>query len=456
MEGKSRYYFIGIGGIGMSALARYMKAMGADVAGYDCSSSELTTELESAGIPITFEDNRASIETTCKVVSDDLVVIRTPAVPSDNDILLYFREQKAEVIKRSEMLARIAGSRTCIAVAGTHGKTTTSSILAHILASTGIGCTAFVGGIMTGYRSNVIINPESPYVVIEADEFDHSFHHLDPQMAIITSTDVDHLDVYQDKDSFATAFRDFAKRIHPDGLLLRHNSVPAFEVEAEQRSYAIDTAELRATEVHVASGRFHFNLEYDDLEIGGLSLSLPGRHNILNAIAACGIALELDVSPDEIRSALQSYQGVRRRFELIFRSPSMVYIDDYAHHPTEIEACISSVRELYPDKKLTVIFQPHLFSRTRDFMDGFAESLSLADEVILLPIYPARESAIEGVDSEALLDRISVTNRRVCEKGELPSIIASMELEVLLTLGAGDIDRLIPALKKLLSDITDA
>jgi len=456
MEGIKRYYFIGIGGIGMSALARYVKAMGAEVAGYDRNPSELITQLESEGIPVTFDDDRATIEAAFKVVSEDLLVVRTPAVPLDNDILTYYQEAKANVMKRSELLARIAGSKTCIAVAGTHGKTTTTSILAHLLASSEIGCTAFVGGIMPSYKGNVIIDTDSPYVVLEADEFDRSFHHLDPFMAIITSTDADHLDIYETKDSFGQAFKEFAERVDPKGLLLHYEEVSSFEADVNQVAYNIDGGALRATSVRVASGQFHFDLEYGAYAIGNLTIPLPGRHNVLNALAACGIALELGVSEINIRKALASYTGVKRRFELIFRSHSQVFIDDYAHHPTEIEACISSVRELYPDSKLTVVFQPHLYSRTRDFMDGFAQSLSQADEVILLPIYPARELPIQGVDSEAILDLVSVTNKLVCEKGELPSLIAARELEVLLTLGAGDIDRLIPALKKQLTDLADA
>jgi UDP-N-acetylmuramate--alanine ligase len=456
MEEIKRYYFIGIGGIGMSALARYVKAMGADVAGYDRSPSELTAQLESEGIPITFEDDRSTIESALKVISEDLLVVRTPAVPIENDILTYFQEASAKVKKRSELLARIAASKTCIAVAGTHGKTTTTSILAHLLASSEIGCTAFVGGIMPAYNGNVIIDTDSPYVVLEADEFDRSFHHLDPYMAIITSTDADHLDIYETKDSFGKAFEEFAKRVGPKGLLLHHVEVSSFDTPVRQCAYDIDGGTLRATNVHVSSGQFHFDLEFGAHFIENLSIPLPGRHNVLNALAACGIALEIGISELIIRKALASYVGVKRRFELVYRTQSHVFIDDYAHHPTEIEACISSVRELYPDSKLTVVFQPHLYSRTRDFMTGFAESLSQADEVILLPIYPARELPIQGVDSEALLDLISVTNRLVCEKGQLPSLIATRELEVLLTLGAGDIDRLIPAIKKQLSDLADA
>ncbi len=455
MDRASRYYFIGIGGIGMSALARYIKALGSDVAGYDLSRSDLTTQLESEGIPICYEDDRLDIAPAFKVVNEDLIVVRTPAVPNANDILQYYREEQATIMKRSELLASIASSKKCIAVAGTHGKTTTSSILAHLLASSQIGCTAFVGGIMPLYDSNVIIDSKSPYVVLEADEFDRSFHHLDPYMAIITSIDADHLDIYEDAESFKKAFAQFASGIDSEGLLLRHDDVPSFKAEVDQITYGIDRATLRATEVHVAKGRFVFNLEYRDLEIRGLSLPLPGRHNVLNGLAACGIALELGVPVESIRNGLLSYRGVKRRFELIYRDSSLVFIDDYAHHPTEIDACISSVRELYPDKKITVVFQPHLYSRTRDFMDDFALSLSQADEVILLPIYPARELPIEGVDSKALLDRVSVTNRVLCEKGELPSLIAPRELEVLLTMGAGDIDRLVPTLKQQLSDRSD-
>ncbi|MCL4135208.1 UNVERIFIED_CONTAM: hypothetical protein GTU68_061934, partial [Idotea baltica] len=319
----------------MSALARYVKAMGAEVAGYDRSASVLTKQLEAEGIDITYIDNRSEIADGFKVVGDDLLVVRTPAVPALSDISTYFRESGAEVVKRSQFLAQIAAAKKCIAVAGTHGKTTTSSILAHILASSEVGCTAFVGGIMTTYKSNVIINTQSDYVVLEADEFDRSFHHLNPQMAIITSTDADHLDIYQDNKTFAKAFSDFAGRVLLDGLLLRHESVPCFDVEVSQNSYDIDGGDLRAIDVHVSQGQYHFNLEYKEYELSGLTLPLPGRHNVLNCLSACGVALELGVSEEELRLALASYKGVKRRFELIYRSASRVFIDDYAHHPTE-------------------------------------------------------------------------------------------------------------------------
>lgn len=446
MTEAKRYYFIGIGGIGMSALARYVAAAGAAVAGYDRTPSPLTAQLEAEGMRISYSDTEADIPTEFRSIDDELLVVRTPAVPSDNQVLSYFRAVGARIVKRSEFLAAIAASKTCLAVAGTHGKTTTSSILAHIMATSSLGCTAFVGGIMTGYQSNVIIDTDSPYVVLEADEFDRSFHHLAPQQAIVTSTDADHLDIYDAPEAFQQAFQDFAMRVLPDGLLLHHAEVRGLETKASSRDYGIAQGELRAESVVVKDGRFHFDIVGTELQ--GLSLPLPGRHNVLNALAACGIALELGVRPDEIRAAFASYGGVKRRFEFIHQDAERVYIDDYAHHPTEIQACISSVRELYPGKKVTVIFQPHLFSRTRDFMDGFAESLSLADELILLPIYPARELPIAGVDSQALLSKVGLTNKLLCEKGEVPARIAAAELEVLLTLGAGDIDRLVPLIHK--------
>lgn len=445
---KQRYFFIGIGGIGMSALARYFLANGCAVGGYDKTRSDLTRSLEKEGMMVVYEDDKNVIPQEFRTVNDSLLVVRTPAVPINSAITQYYSEAGAEIKKRSEVLSAIAASKQCIAVAGTHGKTTTSSILGHILHRSSLGCTAFVGGILTGYEANVLIDPDSPYVVLEADEFDRSFHHLDPRWAIVTSTDADHLDIYGSGEQFISAFEEFIAKVSVS--VFTHRSVPADIKNEKTLDYGIDEGHIQAKNIRVHDGRFHFDIVAKEWTFSDASISLPGRHNVLNCMAAIAICKAVGVGESEIRSGLVSYRGVKRRFEYMANEVDIVFIDDYAHHPTEIEACISSVRELYPEKKLTLAFQPHLYSRTRDFMPGFAKSLSMADELILLPIYPAREEPIEGVTSEVLLQQISVTNKVLCEKEELPSLIATRELEVLLTLGAGDIDREIPRIQDLL------
>lgn len=448
MKQKSKYFFIGVGGIGMSALARYVNAQGHQVAGYDRTSTELTKELEGEGIDIIYSDDPGSIPKEFLTITDDLLVVRTPAVPRENALLKFFLDQGAHMLKRSEFLAHLSSEKRCIAVAGTHGKTTTTSILAHILHNSPLGCTAFVGGIMTGYGTNVIINPASPFIVLEADEFDRSFHYLRPEVAIVTSTDADHLDIYGDSDSVKAAFTQFVGQVEAQGRVFAHVEAELDTNQEPRFSYGIEEGDIQARNIRVKDGSFVFDADFGSENATGLSLSLPGRHNILNALAASAAALKVGVPLSDVVSALRSYKGVRRRFEFIDVSRELIFIDDYAHHPSEITACISSVKELFPEKKITAVFQPHLFSRTQDFMDGFAEALSLADELILVEIYPARERPIFGVSSSVLLDKVMLTNKVLCEKEELPSHIAARELEVLLTMGAGDIDREIPRIQK--------
>lgn len=444
-----KYYFIGIGGIGMSALARYLHAEGHEVAGYDRSSSPLTESLEAEGMTIGYEDALSSIPSSFQNIGEDLQVVRTPAVPMETFIIQFFTKAGAAIMKRSQMLASLSSSKRCIAVAGTHGKTTTSSILAHLLRSSELGCTAFVGGIMTGYDTNVLIDPKSPFIVLEADEFDRSFHYLEPEIAIVTSTDADHLDIYGDGDSVKAAFVEFASRVRPEGRIIAHVDT-GLEACPEAGRYGIERGGIRAENIRVEAGRFVFDADFSGIRVEGLSISLPGRHNVLNALAACSVALHLGVDAETVKAALASYAGVRRRFEFVERNEEVVFIDDYAHHPSEIQACVSSVKELFPGKRITAVFQPHLFSRTRDFMDGFAAALSEVNEVVLVDIYPAREEPIDGVSSQRLLEKISVTNKVLCEKGKLPAHIAARDLEVLLTMGAGDIDREIPRIQEAL------
>jgi UDP-N-acetylmuramate--alanine ligase len=450
MRSKEKYYFIGIGGIGMSALARYFKAAGAQVAGYDKTPSPLIDRLVEEGIEISFSQAEEQIPSYIIEADEELLVVRTPAVPADSAIIRYFEQKGVTIKKRSEVLAMVAASKRCLAVAGTHGKTTTSSILGHVLHQSSLSCTAFVGGVMSGYESNILLDPESDFVVLEADEFDRSFHRLRPEKAIITSMDPDHLDIYGDEQEFKRAFQAFAAQVESDIFHDIHVDLEGKELNVH--SYGIEKGDVQAKNLRVRDGRFEFDLSLGSETWKGLSLDLPGRHNILNAIAALSMCHSLGVSEQEVRDGLASYQGVKRRFEYVLKDEGLVFIDDYAHHPSEIDASIHAARELYPGSKLTVAFQPHLFSRTRDFMTGFAESLSRADELILLPIYPAREEPIPGITSDALLDQIGLTNKVLCVKEELPTYIAGRELEVLLTLGAGDIDREIPRIKDILSE----
>ena len=426
----------------MSALARYFNAAGSSVAGYDITPSHLTLALESEGIQVIYDDQVSKIPVEYQDPDERLLVIRTPAVPITSPLISFYLDKGSAIKKRSEVLAELARSKRCIAIAGTHGKTTTTSILGHILHQSELGCTAFIGGVLTGYDSNLLIDPESDIMVLEADEFDRSFHHLAPESAVITSLDADHLDVYGSEEVFIDAFKEFARSVK--GRLLVHDEASQHFDSHDLLSYGIEQGTLRATNIRVISGRFFFDLEYDSMRLNDLSVALPGRHNILNTTAAIGVCISLGISEKEIRSGLEGYLGVKRRFEIVHQQDELVFIDDYAHHPSEIRACIDAVRELYPSKRITVVFQPHLYSRTRDFMTGFADTLSQADELILLPIYPARESPIAGVTSEVLLEQIRVTNKVLCEKEEVPTLIAQRELEVLLTLGAGDIDRQIP------------
>jgi len=449
MKVQEKIYFIGIGGIGMSALARFFHAKGHTVAGYDKSDSPLIQELIQEGIPVILEDDVEALPSFLD--AKDTLIVRTPAVPAETLILLHLQARGFQMKKRSELLAIVAQGMRTIAVAGTHGKTTTSSMIAHLLHHSGIGCNAFIGGVMTGYDTNVLIDPHAEYMVLEADEFDRSFHHLHPEIAVVTSVDPDHLDIYGSEEEFKKAFEVFAAGVQKGGRLFRQADVPAFSREMDQKTYGIDEGKVKSTEIIVKNGAFHFDLEYEGKVIKDLILHMPGRHNVLNATAASAVTLSLGISEDKLRKALFDYQGVQRRFQFIQKGPKVFMIDDYAHHPSEIQACLSAARELFPDKRLTVAFQPHLFTRTRDFMEGFAKSLSMADELVLLPIYPARELPIAGVSSEVLLEKVSVANKLLCTKELLPKHFAERELEVLMILGAGDIDRTIPLINSVLS-----
>lgn len=449
MKTKNNIYFIGIGGIGMSALARYFLANGHSVAGYDRTESELTAKLKLVGAEIHYADDIQMIPLSF-TNKENTTVVYTPAVPSGHSELTYFKENGFELLKRSQMLGRITEDTFCIAVAGTHGKTTTSTMIAHLLKDSGKRINAFLGGVAANYSSNLILDDIPEYTVVEADEFDRSFLTLKPNIAVVTSTDPDHLDIYGDHTEMKKTFQEFVDKIEPDGLLIQRKGLNLKSENAT--TYAIDeNADADTSNVHIENEAFHFDFEHNNDKYTDLILGMPGKHNVENATAAMVVSKELKISEDKIRAALQSFRGVQRRFQLISNTTSITYIDDYAHHPTEISAAIESAKMLYPNRKLTVVFQPHLFSRTRDFLEEFATSLTKSDEVILLDIYPARELPIEGVSSQVLLDKIKNENKALVVKETLVDFLMDKDLDVLMTLGAGDIDRLVAPLKHMIT-----
>jgi UDP-N-acetylmuramate--alanine ligase len=445
LEAINRVYFVGIGGIGMSALARYFAKRGCLVAGYDKTRTELCASLEAEGISIEYHDETGLLPEAFQADSAETLIVYTPAIPTNAALLNYFKDNGFSLKKRSEVLGLISEGQFCIAVAGTHGKTTTSSMIAHILKETGYDCTAFLGGIATNYNSNFLLG-DNDTVVVEADEYDRSFLALHPDIAVITSMDADHLDIYGDASQLEDSFKLFAAQLKPEGTLIVKSGLPI----ATGLSYGLNSrAEINGLNVRVEDGFFVFNFVAGEVEINDIRMLLPGKHNVENAVAAIAVALKLGIDPITVREALGNFKGVRRRFEYVVKSGSHVYIDDYAHHPEELRACFNAVRELYPEKKLTVIFQPHLFSRTRDFADGFAEVLGTADELLLLDIYPARELPIEGVNSQMLIDKIQLENKTLCSKENVVAVVQEKNPELLLTVGAGDIDTLILPLKVL-------
>ncbi|MET4081401.1 UDP-N-acetylmuramate--alanine ligase [Pedobacter sp. UYP30] len=439
-------YFVGIGGIGMSALARYFAHIGCLVAGYDKTKTKLTEELEKEGVYIDYVDDKNLIHGVFAKPKDDTLIVYTPAIPKDTQILNHFKENGFELKKRSEVLGLISESMFCIAIAGTHGKTTTSAMVAHVLKATGYDCTAFLGGIATNYNSNVLYGNNN-VMVVEADEFDRSFLTLHPNIAVITSMDADHLDIYGDKSHLDESFNLFARQLKEDGTLFFHNGLAL----SKGISYAAEEeADIQAENIQVSGHKFVFDYRSEAEVIKDIHLMLPGKHNVENATAAIAIALKLGIDKEKIREAIASFKGVKRRFEYLVNNENHIYIDDYAHHPEELKACFAAVRQLYPNKKLTVVFQPHLFSRTRDFGDDFAKVLSTVDELLLLEIYPAREKPIEGIDSTFLLNKITLENKKICGKDFVRDEVKKAKPELLLTVGAGDIDTLRDSLKDIL------
>jgi UDP-N-acetylmuramate--alanine ligase len=453
-QNKKNIYLLGIGGIGMSALARYFKAKGYHVAGYDRTESDLTRQLQKEGMDIHYEDNIERIPENFRNPEETLVVF-TPAVPSSLSELLYFLEKGFLVLKRSQALGEITRSQCAICIAGTHGKTTTSTMTAHLLHHSQVDCNAFLGGISRNFEQNLHLSDKSDLVVVEADEYDRSFLTLSPYMAVITSVDADHLDIYGSEENYRAGFEEFTSLIQPGGVLLMKKGLPItprIQKEVCLFTYSIDDADFHAQNIRVQNGEILFDFITPDEVIEDIKLGVPAMVNIENGIAAMALALLNGATPGEIREAMATFAGVKRRFDFHIKQDNLVFIDDYAHHPQELEAFIKSLRMLYKDKKICGIFQPHLYSRTRDFMDEFAQSLSLLDELILLDIYPAREKPIEGVNSQKLLEKVAIEKKRICAKGELEEYIRSNNFEVLATIGAGDIELFVPKIKEILLD----
>ncbi|RZJ67184.1 MAG: UDP-N-acetylmuramate--L-alanine ligase [Flavobacterium sp.] len=437
-------YFIGIGGIGMSALARYFKYSGKNVVGYDKTPTELTYVLEQKGIHVHYKDDIQFIPSD--FTPENTLVVITPAVPKDHSEWKHFLQNGYTVKKRAEVLGIITKDTFCFAVAGTHGKTTTSSILGHVLFESGVEMTAFLGGIVENYDSNLIGNG-TKVTVVEADEFDRSFLHLHPDIACITSMDADHLDIYGDSASIEASFREFADKVSDKGMLFIAEGLPL-----EGMTVAVNKdADFKAFDIRIIDGEYHFSVQTPNEVIPDVRFALPGWHNLSNALMALAMARTFGVSADKIKKALVSFKGIKRRFSYQIKTPSRVYIDDYAHHPTEINAVHQAVRELYPGKKVVAAFQPHLFSRTKDFADDFAKSLSQFDEILLLDIYPARELPMEGITSEWLLSKIENPDKKLVSKSQLVHEIMAADADVIVTIGAGDIGELVPEIKKALS-----
>ena len=447
-------YFLGIGGIGMSALARWFKRKGLRVAGYDRAPTPLTHELIEEGMELHFDDKVEFIPGY--LTKEKTLVIFTPAIPKDHAEHNYLKDRGFTILKRSEVLGLITKDHKTIAVAGTHGKTTTSSIIAHILKVAGMDMVAFLGGVASNYDSNLVIHGEvkkDTIVVAEADEFDRSFLRLFPDIAVVTSADPDHLDIYGDHQSMLLSFKEFIKQIDKNGTLVIHQSVEtlgAANSQIRKKSYGLNQGQFFASNLTTEGGFFKFDLLGFDKKIENILLGVPGFHNVENAIAAVVATKEVGVDDKTLKKALASFKGVKRRFEFVLRQNGKVFIDDYAHHPAEIEALLKSLKAMYKGKKITVVFQPHLFTRTLDFAEGFAKSLSLADELVLMDIYPARELPISGVTSDMIFKNVSSPVKISCNKENLLSTLDSMDIEVLATVGAGDIDTFVKPIKDLL------
>lgn len=454
-------YFIGAGGIGMSALVRYFLSKGKKVGGYDRTPSELTQRLIEEGADIHFEENFDLIPEECKI-KESTLVIYTPAVPQTHKEMVYFKENGFEIQKRAQVLGLLTKTEKGLCVAGTHGKTTTSTLTAHLMHQSHVGCNAFLGGISKNYKTNLLLSDKSEFVVIEADEFDRSFHWLTPYATVITATDSDHLDIYGTREAYLESFGKYTSLVRKDGYLIVKKGIELnIEVQdgVKVYSYGIHEGDFHAENIKIEGGEIYFDFISPLGNIEGVQLGVPVYVNIENGVAAMALAQIGGAYNDEIKCAMKSFRGVDRRFDFKIKENDMVLLSDYAHHPAEIRQSIQSVKTLYPDKKITVVFQPHLFTRTRDFYKDFADSLSIADEVILLDIYPARELPIEGVTSKLIYDNLKDgVDKCMCRKEELLQLIEhkhfskdeSQKIQVLITLGAGDVDNYVPQIEKIL------
>ena len=449
MKDYKSLYFVGAGGIGMAALERYFLSLGKKVAGYDRTPSELTAALQSEGVEIVFDENPDLIPDYCRD-KDSTLVVYTPAVPDSHAGLKYFRDNGFEVVKRAKVLGVVTEHSKALCFAGTHGKTTTSSMAAHIMQVSGIGCNAFLGGVLRNYNSNFLLSPTSPYSVIEADEFDRSFHHLSPYIAVVTSTDPDHLDIYGTYENYLESFAHFTELVRPDGALIVHTGLdlkPRVADGVRVYTYSMNEGDFHAADIRKCNGEITFSFVTPWETIEDITLGVPVDINIENAVAAMAACRLEGVDANALREAMATFKGPKRRFEFWLKEPGehgKVVIDDYAHHPSELLASINSVRGLYQGRRLTVMFQPHLYTRTRDFAAEFANSLSHADEVILLPIYPARELPIEGVSSEIILKDVKCEKKSIYSKENLIKSIHLLNFDILLVMGAGDIVDLLP------------
>lgn len=448
LDNITHVYFVGIGGIGMSALARYFVHKGCIVNGYDKTCTGLCAELEAESMKISYDDSIDELGGEFLMPHENTLVVYTPAIPKDSALLNFFRKKGFNVFKRSEVLGFISRDSFCIAVAGTHGKTTTSALIAHILTHSGYGCSAFLGGILTNYNSNYLFSSNN-VVVVEADEYDRSFLTLSPDISIITSMDADHLDIYGDAASLVDSFKHFATKLKANGFLLKKAGLP-LDIGLEYAYTGLSP--YRADAITATKGAFVFDYIDEVTRIEQIRFRLPGNHNVENAVAAIAVALHLGIAADKIKLAVEAFMGVKRRFQIVVDTERHVYIDDYAHHPEELRACLSAVKMLYPNKKLTVAFQPHLYSRTLDFAQGFAEVLAQADQLLLLDIYPARELPVLGVDAQMLLNMMGNGNREICSLNNLVSRIKELQPELMVTVGAGNIDTVVGPIKEVLKD----
>ena len=449
MNDYSNIYFIGIGGIGMSAIARYYKFKGYNVSGYDRTASGLTEKLIQEGISVHYEDN---IDFIPKNI-DDTLVIYTPAIPNDLNELIYVNEKGYKVIKRSRMLGEITKGQKCLAVSGTHGKTSTSTLIAHILTESGEGCSAFLGGISKNYDTNMLVS-HTPTVVAEADEYDRSFLQLFPDIAVITAMDPDHLDIYGTVENYILAFKDFSKQTSKTLIIKSGLPITSNDTKAKILTYSDNdtSADFYAENPKPDDlGYFSYNLIYPQGKIKDIKLGVPGRLNAENSVAAAAVCLQYGIAPEKIKEALLTFKGVKRRLDVHLNTPEVSYIDDYAHHPQELSSAIASIRDIFPGRKLTAIFQPHLYTRTRDFAEGFAVALSAVDKLILLDIYPAREEPIPGVTSEIIFKDVTAPEKVLIKKEELIDYLAKEDIDVLITFGAGNIDRYIAPITDLLN-----